>query len=158
MKPFWPFSVICRTSLLVTTLASWGFSLYWTWPKNICTWGTHTCYLCVHRGLWKLVVLGSFSSEVRDPQFYPPLYSLHVYFASLFLLSSCCQVTEYYTQVQRSLEVDPCNVISKKHKDWPRLLKIKIHYFQAVSHVSCKAGANNLVSFPGCDGLGMRLG
>ena len=89
---------------------------------------------------WRL--LGSFSSEVRDPRFYPALHSLHVYFASLFLLSSCCQVTEYYTQVHRSLEVDPCNVISKKHKDWARLLKIKIHYFQAVSHVSCKAGAS----------------
>ena len=65
-------------------------------------------------------------------------HSLRVYFASLFLLSSCCQVTEYYTQVHRSLEVEPCNVINKKHKDWLRLLKIKIHYFQAMSHVSCE--------------------
>ena len=104
---------------------------------------------------WCLVVLAQKSETLGSIHL---LHSLHVYFAFLFLLSSCCQVTEYYTQVQRSLEVDPCNVISKKHKDWPRLLKIKIHYFQAVSHVSCEAGANNLVSFPGCDGLGMRLG
>ena len=101
---------------------------------------------------WCLVVLAQKSETLGS------IHLLHMYFASLFLVSSCCQVTEYYTQVQRSLEVDPCNVISKKHKDWPRLLNIKIHYFQAVSHVSCEAGANNLVSFPGCDGLGMRLG
>ena len=76
--------------------------------------------------------------ELETLRFMQSSHSLRVYFASLFLLSSCCQVTEYYTQVHRSLEMEPCNVINKKHKDWLRLLKIKIHYFQAMSHVSCE--------------------
>ena len=38
--------------------------------------------------------------------------------------------------MSRSLEMEPCNIVAKKYKDWSRLLKVKMLYFQALSHVS----------------------
>ena len=52
------------------------------------------------------------------------------------LLYSHTQVAEYYIQVVRAMEVEPCNVIAKKNKDWAKLLKIKVAYFQTIAHVS----------------------
>ena len=46
------------------------------------------------------------------------------------------QVADYYGEAARHLETDPCSVIGKKYKDWPKLLRVKTLYFQALSHVS----------------------
>lgn len=46
------------------------------------------------------------------------------------------QVSECYSQAIRALESEPCSVITKKNKDWLKLLKIKVVYFQALAHVS----------------------
>ena len=65
--------------------------------------------------------------------------ALRLYHASVssLSLSTLHQVSEYYNQCLRPLETEPCNIIAKKNKDWPKLLKMKTLYFQAISHVSC---------------------
>ena len=46
------------------------------------------------------------------------------------------KVAAYYTESARSMDTDPCSIIAKKYKDWPKLLRVKMLYFQALSHVS----------------------
>ena len=60
----------------------------------------------------------------------------HCSYVLLQLLFQTLQVAEYYSQVARLLDTEPCIVIAKKYKEWPKLMKIKVLYFQAISHVS----------------------
>ena len=45
------------------------------------------------------------------------------------------QVSEFYSRCVGLLEGNVCNVIAKKNKDWPKLLKFKVFYYQAIAHV-----------------------
>ena len=53
---------------------------------------------------------------------------MHVLSFLLFL-----QVAEYYQFVVLVLESNP--PVTKKHKDWMKLLQIKINYYSAIAHV-----------------------
>jgi len=40
--------------------------------------------------------------------------------------------------------MEPCNIVAKKYKDWTRLLKVKMLYFQALSHFFQGANAEEM--------------
>ena len=49
----------------------------------------------------------------------------------------CLQVSEFYSRCCGLLEgAGVCVVIGKKNKDWPKLLKFKVFYYQAIAHVN----------------------
>ena len=45
------------------------------------------------------------------------------------------QVSEFYGRCVGLLDGSVCNVIAKKNRDWPKLLKFKVLYYQAIAHV-----------------------